>query len=379
MRSRRALVLAAMLLGVSIPAFMQEAGPEHLLLKDYHPRPIYKVPVTQVAKAKFGVIDMHSHAYAKTSEQIREWVATMAAVGVDRTVILTGVTGSEFEELRSRYGAYPERFELWCGLDFSEYPKPGFERTAIRAMQRCQTEGAKGIGELSDKGEGFRFGNSFAHGLHANDPRMDAIWEKAAELGMPVSIHVAEPQWMYEPMDAQNDGLMNAYTWRRDNKGPLPNHTELMRMLEEAARKHPRTTFIACHFANLESNLDELGRLLDRYPNLYADIAARYGETAPIPRYMAVFYKRYATRLVYGTDMGFDKQMYRDTFRILETLDEHFYVAEYGYHWALSGFGLPDEVLKRVYRENALDLVREATQHAKTEDRKPGRSTSAGS
>jgi len=100
--------------------------------------------------------------------------------------------------------------------------------------------------------------------------------------------------------------------------------------------------------------LARLGQVLQRHPNLFADISARYAETAPIPRFTADFYAKHADRLLYGTDMGFDKPMYRVTFRILETLDEHFYEIDmFGYHWSLNGFGLPDEILRRVYRANA--------------------------
>jgi predicted TIM-barrel fold metal-dependent hydrolase len=128
--------------------------------------------------------------------------------------------------------------------------------------------------------------------------------------------------------------------------------------LERAAKRHPRTTFIACHFANCCYDLSILGRLLDRYPNLYADIAARYAETATIPRYVAAFYDRYQDRLVYGTDMGFDRAMYELTFRILESADEHFYeIEQFGYHWALYGFHLDHRVLRKVYRTNALRLL----------------------
>ncbi len=351
----RVIILCFISCSVS-QAWAQAQGGD-LLLKNYQPRSIYNIPVTKVSKAKFPIIDMHSHPYVETEEQIRQWVANMQEVGVEKTVILSKGTGPEFDALSKTYGAFPDRFDLWCGLDFSQYDSPAFSAVAIQELERCYRHGAKGVGELSDKGEGFAFGKSFARGLHADDPRMDPIFERCAALGLPINIHVAEPQWMYEPMDAHNDGLMNAFAWRRDNKRAALGHAELVHSLEAAVKKHPRTTFIACHFANLETNLDELGRLLDTYPNLYADISARYGETAPIPRYMSAFYRQHADKLVYGTDLGYQKQMYQNTFRILETFDEHFYDEEYGYHWALSGFGLPDDILKRVYRNNALKII----------------------
>jgi predicted TIM-barrel fold metal-dependent hydrolase len=75
---------------------------------------------------------------------------------------------------------------------------------------------------------------------------------------------------------------------------------------------------------------------------------------------MKAFYEKYQDRLLYGTDMGFDPSMYRITFRILETEDEHFYETEqFGYHWALHGFGLPDDVLRKLYRDNAAKLFKQ--------------------
>jgi predicted TIM-barrel fold metal-dependent hydrolase len=101
-----------------------------------------------------------------------------------------------------------------------------------------------------------------------------------------------------------------------------------------------------------------LGEVFERNPNLYADISARYAETAPIPRFASQFYAKYSDRLVYGTDMGFDQKMYELTFRILESQDEHFYAfEEFSYHWPLYGLGLGDDVLKRVYHENAAGVL----------------------
>jgi predicted TIM-barrel fold metal-dependent hydrolase len=143
-----------------------------------------------------------------------------------------------------------------------------------------------------------------------------------------------------------------------DNQPGIVKLSGMVDILERTVKKHANTIFIACHFANLGYDLARLGQVLDAHPNLYADIAARYAETAPIPRFTAKFYEKYSDRLVYGTDMGFEKSMYRITFRILETEDEHFYENDqFGYHWSLNGFGLSDEILRKVYHENAEKLL----------------------
>jgi hypothetical protein len=106
---------------------------------------------------------------------------------------------------------------------------------------------------------------------------------------MPINIHVAEPIWFYQPMDSTNDGLMNAYHWRLDNQPGIVGHQGMIQILERAVKRHPKTTFIACHFANCDYDLTILGDLFDKYPNLYADISARYAETAPIPRFVRIW------------------------------------------------------------------------------------------
>lgn len=334
------------------------ASPETILLKDYRPQSIYKIPVTQIPKAKYPAIDMHSHPYAKTASDVEQWVRNMDEVGVEKTIILTMTIGAGFDELYRKFSKYPDRFEVWCGLDFSGHDKPGFGPTAVKELERCHQAGARGVGEIHDKGKGLRSGKSNAQGMHPDDARMDMVWDKCAELGMPVSLHVADPIWMYQPMDKHNDGLMNAYLWRLDNQPGIVDLSGMVDILERTLARHRQTTFVACHFANLDSDLGRLGEVLERNPNLYADISARYAETAPIPRFAAAFYAKHSDRLVYGTDMGFDTAMYRITFRILESLDEHFYeIEQFQYHWSLNGLALGDEVLRRVYRENAEKLL----------------------
>lgn len=330
----------------------------NLLLKNYRPVSIYHIPVTIPEHAKFPVIDMHSHPYASNASEIDSWVKTMDEMGIKKTIILTYATGSQFDSIVTAYSKYKERFELWCGFDYSGCDKPGFGPSAVKELERCHKVGAKGVGELGDKGAGEIYSKPVpGYGLHIDDPRMKMLLQKCAELHMPVNIHIAEDCWMFEPADSTNDGLMNAGDWHVEVTGDKLNHDQLLQSLENAIRDNPETLFIACHFANLCTDLDKAARLLDKYQNLYMDVAARYAETATIPRYMARFYSKYQDRLIYGTDMGMDKNMYQITFRILETSDEHFYGTQlFNYHWSYSGFALNDKILKKLYINNALKI-----------------------
>lgn len=366
MKKRSLLISGYLLIVLSVCnhlsyAQQENPQPEGLKLSDYRPVSLHKSSGNAPAEARFPLIDLHSHPYPKSEEDLDRWVATMDALNIDKSAILTYSTGPRFDSLYNFFQKYPDRFILFCGIDYSGYNEPGFAEKAVRELERCYRVGARGVGELGDKGKGLYYSKPTpAYGMHIDDPRLDPVIRKCGELGMPISVHVAEPIWMYKPMNAQNDGLMNAYKWRLDDQEGILGHAEMVRTLENAVKKHPRTTFIACHYANSSYNLEILGTLFDQYPNLYADISARFAETAVIPRTVNRFFTRYADRLVYGSDMGMDKEMYLTTFRILETEDEHFYDHNISsYHWAMNGYGLSPEVLEKVYRNNALKILAE--------------------
>jgi predicted TIM-barrel fold metal-dependent hydrolase len=329
-----------------------------LKLMNYRPVSIYKVPVTNVSRAKYPAIDMHTHVYARNDQAIAQWLKAMDACGIEKAIIFTGATGARFDSLLRMYSRYSSRFELWCGFDYTGYEKPGYGPEAVKELERCFKNGAKGVGEAMFKGKGVSPSSPNRTIMLPDDPRMDLLFEKCAELKLPVNIHISEDKWMYEKMDSTNDGLVNASKWEVRMENGAKTHEEMLQRFENTLKKHPRTTFVAAHLLNSCANLSYLGSLFDKYPNLYSDISARYGEIAPIPGFVHDFFEKYQDRIVYGTDMNFNERIYRITFRILETGDEHFYeIDTFGYHWPLYGLSLSDEVLKKLYRGNAIKII----------------------
>ncbi len=331
---------------------------DSLLLKDYKPQSIFKIPITRVLKAKYPAIDMHMHAprSGNLDSIALAQIKNMDEANVQKTILFCGY-GKSFDQLAAVYGKYPGRFELWCGFDLTGYDSPGFGPGTIAELERCVSLGARGVGEISDKGNGLARGTGPA--MHLDDPRMDKILEKLADLRLPINVHTGDPIWMYEPMNASNDLLFEAYYFRLDNRKNIADHKEMIAIMERAVKKHPRTTFIACHFMNLTYDLDQLGRLLDKYPNLYADISQREAYVASIPRFARQFMEKYSSRLLWGTDQGYSLPMYRNSFHILETMDEHFYAWDVSNtRWCLYGLGLSDSTLKKLYRENALKILK---------------------
>ncbi|MEO6722948.1 MAG: amidohydrolase family protein [Ferruginibacter sp.] len=354
------IIIAALLQTSNTICFAQDVN--ELKLKDFRPVSIYKIPQTKIEKAKYPVMDFHSHDYPKNDAEVDQWVRTMNEAGIAKTMILTYTTGASFDSIVTKYARYKDRFDIWCGFDYTGADQQGWSQKAMAELERCHKKGAKGVGELGDKGLGELYSKPTpGYGMHIDDPRMNPLIKRCGELHMPISIHVAEDAWMYAKPDSTNDGLMNAAEWNVDlTKKGLLGHDELIRTLENAVRDNPKTTFIACHLANTCADLSMLGKLFDTYSNLFADIAARYGEIAPIPRFVHAFMEKYADRIVYGTDMGPTSKMYQVTFRILESADEHFYELDmFGYHWPLYGLALTDGTLKKIYNENGRKIMRQ--------------------
>ena len=355
-------VLIALLASCShAPKEASETGSpaDQILLKDFQPVVVNNIPVTEIKRAKFDIIDMHAHDYAESEEEIAQWCQTMDEVGVLNTAVMhCSWIGRPFEEYVAAYNAHKEHFRFWCCFDYSDMSEAGIAK-ACETLARYHEMGAVGVGELGDKGEGDTYARpGDGTGIHIDDPRIQPLIRKAGELKMPISIHIAEPYWMYLPMDETNDGLVNAVTWHVDTTHCL-GYNQLVQTFENAVRENPGTIFIACHYLNMSHDWPRLGALLDKYPNMYVDIAARVAESAHTPRATREFLIKYQDRVLFGTDNGMSPEMYHTIFRVLESNDEHFYCPELGYHWALSGFNLPDEVLQKIYHDNAERILTE--------------------
>jgi predicted TIM-barrel fold metal-dependent hydrolase len=292
----------------------------------------------------------------------------MDKANIAKTVVLSFETGDSFNAIVEQYKPFDDRFSLWCGFDYTGYASDkNWFKNAIDELRRCKDKGAEGVGELGDKGLGEYYSSPVTGiGMHIDDERMDPLFEECGILKMPVSVHVADPIWMYLPMDVHNDGMMNAYNWRIEMKEGMLGHEQLLQTLEHALKKHPNTIFIACHFANCTHDLQRIGNMLDTYPNLYGDISSRLKEIATVPRYAKAFIEKYQDRLLFGSDVGYDvtkpiqyaTDIYEISFRLLETADEHIYMHDlFRYHWPLYGLELSEDILKKLYSENAKKII----------------------
>lgn len=355
-----ALVLAAACTAKTVEN-EQAVITDTLLLKDYRPESIFKVEEHHPEQAKYPVVDMHLHPFTDDPEEIKQWVGTFDRNNVEKVIIYTYACGEEFERLYNLFTGISDKFEMWCSFDLRNFGEPDFQEKALADLERCRAIGAKGIGELGDKGHGEAYCLRKMTGTatptaHIDDPVFDALFDKVGEFGWAVNVHLGDPIWMYEPIDEHNDGLMNGARWHIDlNEPGIYDLDQLLGTLERRMQKNPEVKFIACHFANYAHDYGRIGALLDQYPNLYYDNAARIAETTATPRATKAFYEKYADRIFYGTDNTPSDRGYRNAWRLLETLDEHVYASR-SYPWPLFGLGLSDETLKKIYHENYYNI-----------------------
>jgi predicted TIM-barrel fold metal-dependent hydrolase len=339
------------------PGVRAAPGPmDSVALKDWAPKPSLVVPVTSVPKARVPAVDVHTHVYARTPEEVAQWVRTMDEVGIETTVVLSGATGAEFDKLVDLYlKPYPTRFQLYCGVDRQEIDKPDYPERAVTELVRCYKMGARGVGELSDKGWGFTRETNLPREkrLHPDDERLDLFWRKCAELKLPVNVHVADHPSCWTPLDVYQERTPDYQHFNQYGKD-VPAWEELIAIRNRALAKNPKTTFIACHLGNQGHDLAMLGKELDRYPNLYLDISARDYEVGRAPRSAAKFLTKYKDRVLFGTDMGREKEMYQSWWRLFESGDEFMPGRIW---WRYYGLELPGPVLDQLYRGNARRIL----------------------
>jgi len=195
--------------------------------------------------------------------------------------------------------------------------------------------------------------------VHTDDPRLDPIWDKAGELGIPVLIHTGEPVAFWSPVDKYNERWLELQQFpnRRRTDPKFASFEQTMGEQWNMFRKHPKTTFIAAHLAWLGNDLGRLGKLLDELPNVYTEIGAVLHELGRQPKAARAFMIKYQDRVLMGKDI-WNADEYAAYFRVLETEDEYFdYYRKRHAFWKMYGLNLPDEVLRKLYYKNALRVI----------------------
>ena len=339
-----------------------EAAAEPIMYwEDYEPISTLVVPEHPIRSAKFPFIDIHAHQFqaATLSRTVLDsLIREMDGLNMAIMVNLSGGIGDRLAgSVRNMNGTYPGRFEQFANISFDGIDDPDWGRRTAEGLERDVRNGAVGLKIYKNLGMDVR--DASGKRVPADDPRIDPVWAKAGELGIPVLIHTADPAPFWEPQDRYNERWfeLKERPMRIRRPGDYPPFEQIIGEQHNMFRKHPETKFISAHLSWLGNDLDALGALFDELPNVYSETGAVLAELGRQPRKAKEFLTKYHDRVLFGKD-SWEPDEYRVYFRTFETEDEYFpYYRKRHAFWRLYGIGLDDEVLKDIYYRNALRIV----------------------
>nr|WP_298789709.1 amidohydrolase family protein [uncultured Allomuricauda sp.] len=344
-------IFFCLLIGFSIEA-------QEMSFEEYSPKSTLVVSQNPVSKAKFRFIDVHSHQFRMESQDLSELITDMDNINMGIMVNLSGGSGEGLRaKLKNVNEHYPNRFAVFANVDFSSVGTPNWGEMAAAQLELDVKSGAKGLKVY--KSLGLRNKDVNGKRIAIDDPRLDPVWRKCGELGIPVLIHAADPKSFWDSMDKDNERWLELKTRPRRKRSDT-NPAPWQQIIDEQHRmfkKHPKTKFINAHMGWYANNLDRLGELMEEIPNMSVGIGAIIAELGRQPRRAKQFFIKYQDRILFGKD-SWKPEEFPTYFRVLETADEYFpYYKKYHAFWAMYGLDLPDEVLEKVYYKNALNLI----------------------
>jgi predicted TIM-barrel fold metal-dependent hydrolase len=346
-----------------------------LALDKFRPMSMLTVPEHLVQRARFPVVDVHFHPRVRFHHDpklLDDYVTqVMDRQNIAVCVSLDGQMGESFLEHRKYlWERYRDRFVIFANIDWRgdgkldepatwDCQRADFGRRMAADLAKLKAEGASGLKVFKDFGLVYR--NPDGSLIKVDDPRWDPIWAACGELGLPVLIHTADPAAFFLPLDETNERweeLKRHPDWSFHGKA---DRAELLAALLRVVGRHPKTRFIGAHVASNSEDLKTVAGWLDAHPNLYVDIAARISELGRQPYTARKFMIDYADRVLFGTDGPRVSTRLLLHWRFLETFDEYFPYSENAFppqgFWRIYGLGLPGEVLKKIYFENAARII----------------------
>jgi predicted TIM-barrel fold metal-dependent hydrolase len=325
---------------------------------DYRPRSTVVADEHPAPRAKYPVVDIHSHQNVN-AENVEGLLNEMDALNLRVLVNLSGGSGARLTQNLEfiKNSPHKDRFRLFANVAFSGVGTPGWNEKAASDLEAGIRAGAIGLkifkqlGLQQRKADGSR--------LTIDDPELDPIWQVCARMNVPVLIHTADPAQFFQPIDFSNERWLELalFPGRQYPADKFPSFETLAGERDRMFARNPKTRFIAAHFGWHGNDLGRAARMLEAMPNVYFEVGAVLYEFGRQPRASREFFTKYQDRVLFGKD-AYQPSEYPYYFRVFETSDEYFdYYRDYHASWKLYGMGLSDQVLKKLYFQNALKVA----------------------
>ena len=343
--------------------YLDEYHPKIELVHTEHPDCMPSVPV----------IDMHTHFgplllgedYESTYDTA-ETCRWMKDLGIEKAFCLELVWGESYDRLCRKLDESKGMILPIGSVDVFKALEPDFESTVYRTIRDLKAKGCVALKLW--KNMTLMGKEHFGRNLRLDDPAFEPIWQACAEEHLPIIIHVADPPCFFRPIEPESEHYMCLSMhpdWSFYRPG-LFSFEEHMQMQENVIAAHPDTTFVVAHIGSYAENLAQVSAWLDKYPNMYIDVAARLDQLGRQPYSSRDFLTKYQDRVMFGTDYEgrFDRKhtewFYHTHFRFFQTRDEYFDhpFPDFLGQWHICGIQLDDDVQKKLYRDNAIRLFK---------------------
>ena len=329
--------------------------------EEYEPPTSLVVEEHHVTRSKFPFIDIHNHQGNMNTSDFAELTSKMDKLNMAVMINLSGrgfrSSGDHLEKsIENIKNRFPNRFVLFTNVDFADIANPEWAARTTKQLEDDVKRGAMGLKIY--KNLGLFNKDKSGKVIAIDDSRIDPVWAKCGELGIPVLIHAADPKQFWQPIDKNNERWLELklHPGRRHDTDSI-SWEMVIAQQHNIFKKHPKTKFINAHLGWYGSDLKKLGGLMDQFPNMYTEIGAVIAELGRQPRAAKAFLTKYQDRVLFGKDSWVPEE-YETYFRVLETEDEYFlYHKRYHAFWRMYGIGLSDDILKKIYYKNAMSLI----------------------
>jgi predicted TIM-barrel fold metal-dependent hydrolase len=256
---------------------------------------------------------------------------------------------------------------LCTTFDPYQLDRASFGADAIRQIDRDFQQGALAVKIW--KNVGMEIKDSSGQYVMADDPKFEPIYKDIANHGKTLMTHQAEPDVAWGPPDA-SDPSWSYYQenpqWYVANRPGFPSKQRILEARDHVLADNPQLRMVGVHLGSMERDLDNIGSHLDNYPNFAVDTAARMEYLMLMPsEKVRAFFSKYQDRVLYGTDLELLpdasvpdalkdwESTYARDWKFLAT-GETFEVEGRQVH----GLNLPQPVLQKIFRSNAIRWIR---------------------
>jgi len=360
MNMKKIYISAAAFLSLFAACAQERALDMKMDFEDYDPPSTLVVPEHVLTRAKYPFVDVHNHQFNMPTQDLNGLLKEMDQLNMAVMVNLSGRGRGSTEHLDKSLEnvkkTNPKRLIVFTNMDFAAIDDPEWQGRMLKQLEDDVKKGANGLKIY--KTLGLFAVDSKGRRIHIDDPRIDPIWDKCGQLGIPVFIHSADPKQFWQPIDKNNERWLELklHPGRRHDTDTTSWETVIAEQ-HRMFKKHPKTKFINAHMGWYANDLKKLGELLEQMPNMYCELGAVIAELGRQPRAGRAFLVKYQDRVMFGKDSWVPEE-YATYFRVLETADDYFpYHKRYHAFWRMYGLDLPDDVLKKIYYKNAIKVI----------------------